>query len=167
MTSPGDPGGWIPLPAGWVFREPRVVTRLAQDDALVWFPIPDASGYAGIGMALRNEIDGAREFWLWTDDSCERTARVIRLGYRRYVVELHSEDGCAVVEDPTRSGVGCWVSDDERDVLGHPTVSPARTLSSWVVAESCARMWVGHGRVHDGYVLGRWGGGQPPPGSAD
>lgn len=160
--------GWFPLPADWVFRERRVITRRAYDDVLAWFPVPDPSGYAGIGMALMDKVDGAREFWMWTDDSGPRTARVIRLGYRRHVVELYGEDGCAVIEDPRRYGDEYRVADDERDVLGHPVVSSARTLSSSVMTESCARMWIDHGRVHDGYVLGRWeNGGRASRGDAN
>ncbi|WP_336630987.1 MULTISPECIES: hypothetical protein [unclassified Microbacterium] len=107
-------------------------------------------------MALMEKLDGAREFWMWTDESEDRTVRIIRLGHRRDVVELHSVNGCAVIEDPTRFGDERLVADEERDVLGHPTISPARTLSSWVMTESCARMWLNHRRVHDRYVLGMW-----------
>lgn len=146
------------MPDGWVFRDRRVITRRADDDAIAWFPIPDPSGYVGIGMALMEKTDVAREFWMWTDDSGERTARVIRLAYRRYVVELHGANGCAVVEDPARPVDEHPVTDDERDVLGHPAVSPAITFSSPITAESCARMWLDHGLVHDGYILGRWKG---------
>lgn len=155
---PEEPSRWIPLPAGWVFPDRRVVTRRAHDDAFTWFTVPDASGCAGIGAALRDKTGAAREFWMWTDDSRERTARVVRLGYRKYVVELHGADGCGVVEDPTRAGAEHPVTDDERDVLGHPAVSPARILPSSVVTESCARLWLDHGLVHDGYVRGRWAG---------
>lgn len=161
MTSPEEPEGWFPLPAGWVFRERRVVTRRAHDDAWAWFPVPDPSGYMGIGMALMSKTDVPREYWLWADDSDERTARVVRLGYRRYVVELHGADGCAVVEHPDRPTDEHRVAADEQDVLGHPAVSVARTLTSSVMAESCARIWIDHGHVHDGYVLGHWSGGSP------
>lgn len=111
---------------------------------------------------MMDKTDFAREFWMWTDESEERAARVIRLGYRRYVVELHGTGGGAVVEYPDRPTGEHRVADDEQDVLGHPAVSPARTFSSSVMAESCARMWLDHGRVHDGYVLGRWDDGQSP-----
>lgn len=156
MIPPDEPVGWFPLPAGWTFRDRRVITRRAHDDRLTWFAVPDPSGYAGIGMALMEKTDVAREFWLWTDDSEERSARVVRLGYRRYVVELIGADGCFVVEDPARSTDEHRVTCRERNVLHHPAVSPARTFSSSVMAESCARMWLDHGRVHDGYKLGRW-----------
>lgn len=156
MILPDEPDGWFPLPAGWVFRDRRVVTRRAHDNALAWFPVPDPSGYMGIGLALMSKTDVAREYWLWTDDSGERTARVVRLGYRRYVVELHGAGGCAVVEHPDLATDEHLVAGDEQDVLGHPAVSPARTLTSSVMAESCARMWIDHGRIHDGYVVGRW-----------
>ncbi len=156
MIPPDEPVGWFPLPAGWTFRDRRVITRRAHDDRLAWFPVPDPSGYAGIGMALMEKTNVAREFWLWTDDSEERSARVVRLGYRRYVVELLGADGCFVVEDTARSTGEHRVTCRERDVLHHPAVSPARTFSSSVIAESCARVWLDHGRVHDGYSLGRW-----------
>ena len=159
-----EPVGWFPMPAGWVFRDRRAITRRAHDNALSWFPVPDPSGYVGIGMALMDKTDVAREFWMWTDDSEERVARVVRLGYRRYVVELHGVDGCFILEHPARSTDDHQVPDDEREVLGHPAVSSARTFSSTVIAESCARMWLDHARVHDGYVLGRWEDGQPSGG---
>lgn len=159
---PGESDGWVPLPEGWVFRDRRVITRRAHDDVLFWFPVPDPSGYVGIATFMMDKTDFAREFWMWTDESEERAARVIRLGYRRYVVELHGTGGGAVVEYPDRPTGEHRVADDEQDVLGHPAVSPARTFSSSVMAESCARMWLDHGRVHDGYVLGRWGDGQSP-----
>lgn len=57
---------------------------------------------------------------------------------------------------PARSTDEHRVTCRERNVLHHPAVSPARTFSSSVMAESCARMWLDHGRVHDGYKLGRW-----------
>lgn len=151
------PDGWIPMPPAWVHHDRRVVTRRAFDDTLAWFPIPDPNGYLGIGLALMDKTDAtAREFWIWTDESGDRAARVVRLGYRRYVVELHSADTCAVVEDPRRSSAEHPLPDYERDVLGHGAVSAARTFSSSVTAESCASMWLNHGLVHDGYVLGRW-----------
>ncbi|MBN9213511.1 MULTISPECIES: hypothetical protein [unclassified Microbacterium] len=153
---PEDPDGWFPMPEGWAFRERRVITRRAHDESLAWFPVPDPSGYMGIGLALMNKTDVAREFWMWTDESGDRVARVVKLGHRQYVVELHGVDGCAVIEDPMRFGEERWVADDERDVLGHPAVSPAKVLSSSVMAESCARMWLDHGIVDDRYVLGRW-----------
>lgn len=156
MRLPEEPDGWIPLPDGWVFRERRVITRRVHDDALAWFPVPDPSGYAGIGLALADNASGLREFWMWTDESEDRTARIIRLGYRRYVVELCGEAGCGVVENPMLSGDESRVTDEEHEVLRHPAVSPARTLSSWAITESCARMWLDHGRVHDGYIVGRW-----------
>ncbi|GLJ80853.1 hypothetical protein GCM10017586_25360 [Microbacterium imperiale] len=161
---PDARNGWIPLPPGWVYRAPRVVTRGAHDDGFAWFPVPDPNGYDGIGLALMDKIEGAREFWMWTDDSEERAARVVRLGYRRYVVELHGTDGCFVVEEVARTKDEQVVTDEERDVLGQTAVSPARTLTSSVVAESCARMWINHGLVHDGYVLGRWSEECPPQG---
>lgn len=154
---PGESDGWVPLPEGWVFRDRRVITRRAHDDVLAWFPVPDPSGYVGIAMFLTDKTDTPREFWMWTDESEERAARIIRLGYRRYVVELHGAAGCAVVEYPDRPTADGRVAGDEHDVLGHPAVSLARTLSSSVMAESCARMWLDHGRVHDGFKLGRWG----------
>lgn len=155
VTLPGESDGWEPLPAGWVTPDCWVITRRAHDDALAWFPIPDPSGYLGIAMFLKDKNDVAREFWMWTDASGERTARIVRLGYRRYVVELHGADGCFVLEDSTRPAAEHQVPNDERDVLGHSAVSPARTFSSSTMAESCARMWLNHGRVHDGYDLGR------------
>lgn len=157
MTPPEEPVGWFPLPDGWTFRDRRVITRRAHDDGLAWFPVPDPRGYAGIGLALMEKTDVAREFWLWTDNSEERSARVVRLGYRRYVVELHGADGCFVLENPARSTDEHQVSASKRDVLHHPAVSMARTFSSSVMAESCASMWLDHARVHDGYELGRWG----------
>jgi len=156
MDASDLPDGWFPLPPSWGRPDRRVVTRSAHDDTVAWFPVPDPNGYAGIGLALVDKSDGAREFWMWTDDSDDRMARVIRLGYRRYVVELHGADICAVVEDPRRAGSEHRVTDDERDVLGHRTVTPAQVLTSSVVAESCARMWLDHGLLHEGYVLGPW-----------
>ncbi len=153
---PGASDGWVPLPEGWVFHDRRVVTRRAHDDGLAWFPVPDPRGYDGIGLALLDKTDVAREFWMWTDESEERLARVVRLGYRRYVVELHGADGCSVLEHPDRPTDEHRVASDEQDVLGHPAISPARILTSSVMAESSARMWIDHGRLHDGYVLGRW-----------
>ncbi|GAA3033483.1 hypothetical protein JOE64_000658 [Microbacterium dextranolyticum] len=153
---PGASDGWVPLPEGWVIHDRRVITRRALEDVFAWFPIPDPRGYAGIGLALLDKTDVAREFWMWTDASEERVARIVRLGYRRYVVELHGTNGCAVLEYPDRPTEEHRVASEEQDVLGHPMVSPARTFSSSVMAESCARMWLDHGRVHDGFELGRW-----------
>ena len=144
------------MPPGWVWHERRVVTRRAYEDTWAWFPIPDPNGYAGIGLDLMSKAPGAREFWIWTDESGERTARIVRLGYRRYVVELHGENGCGVVEDPRRFGSDYSVPEDERDVLGHEAVSPAKILAASVVAESCASMWLNHGELHDGFALSRW-----------
>lgn len=156
LMPPGASDGWVPLPERWVFHVRRVITRRAHEGGLAWFPVPDPRGYDGIGLALMDKTDVAREFWMWTDDSEERLARVVRLGYRRYVVELHGADGCAVLEHPDRTTDEHHIAGDEQDVLGHSTLSPARTLSSSVVAESCARMWLDHARVHDGFELGRW-----------
>lgn len=152
----GVADGWIAMPPGWVHHARRVITRNALEEALYWFPIPDPNGYAGIGLALMDKTPGAREYWIWTDESGDRTARIVRLGYRRYVVELHAEDVFAVIEDPRRDAREQHVTAEERDVLGHNAVSPARTLSSSVVAESCASVWINHGYVHDGMRLGRW-----------
>lgn len=158
LMLPGASDGWVPLPEGWVFHDRRVITRRAHEDGLAWFPVPDPRGYDGIGLALLDKTDVAREFWMWTDDSEDRVARVVRLGYRRYVVELHGADGCAVLEHPDRPTDEHHIAGDEEDVLGHSTVSLARILWSSVMAESSARMWLDHARVHDGYVLGSWGG---------
>lgn len=156
VMRPEEPVGWFPVPAEWVFRDRRVVTRRAHEDVFAWFPVPDPSGYVGIGLALLDKTDVAREFWMWTDDSEERAVRIVRLGYRRYVVEIHGVDGCFVIEDPARAADERPLGDDETDVLGRPAASPAQTFLSSVMVESCARMWLDHGRVHDGFELGRW-----------
>lgn len=159
MSSLRDGGvsdGWFPLPPDWVHHDRRVLTRNAHQETLYWFPIPDPSGFAGIGLALMDKAPGSREFWMWTDESSDRTARVVRLGHRRYVVELHSQDNVAVAEDPRRDTNALPLGPEERDVLGHEAVSPARLFSSAVLAESCARLWLDHGRVHDGLSLGQW-----------
>ncbi len=143
--------GWIPMPPGWTFTFTKVVMRNAQSSTLTWFPIPDPNGYVGIGLALMSKTGPACEFWIWTDDSADRTARVVRLGYRRYVVELHGEDVFAVVEDPTGDACEQITTTEEREVLGRTAVSLAQTFSSSVAVESCVRLWLNHGRLHDGF----------------
>lgn len=150
------PDGWIPLPAGFVFRERRVITRKAFDETLAWFPLPDPSGYAGIGMSLMDENAGPREHWMWTDESGDRTARIVRLGYRRNVVELHGENTLAVLEHTREEVREHVLTPQERDVLGHDTVLSTQIISFAVLAESCANMWIGHGSVHDGFSLSPW-----------
>lgn len=159
MNSQGEDAsdGWVPLPPGWVYHERRVVARGAFEATLHWFPIPDPNGYAGVGLALMDKASGAHEYWIWTDESADRTARIVRLGYRRYVVELRRRDHVSVAEDPQRDTEPINLTPAERDVVGRDVVSAARVLSSAVLAESCVSIWLNHGRVHDGLRLGLWG----------
>lgn len=147
---------WTPLPPGYIYHERRVITRAAYADTYAWFPVPDPNGYAGIGLALMSKIGGPREFWVWTDESAKRTARVVRLGYRRYVVELNSACARAIVENPKIGGTEDRVTDAERDVLGRTAVSSAHLFTSSVIAESCVSLWLNHELVHDGYVRQPW-----------
>ena len=124
----GASDGWFPLPEGWVYRVRRVVTRGAFDESFSWFPVPDPNGYAGIGLALLDKAPGAREYWMWTDESADRTTRIVRLGYRRYVLELRDRDHVSVVEDPRLGTDMLNLSPDERDVLGHSQVSSVLSL---------------------------------------
>lgn len=151
------PEGWIPLPAGTVIAQPRVVTRAALEETLAWFPLPDPSGYAGVGKSLRNKTAGPREQWMWTDESEDRIARLVRLGYRRNVVELHGNTMLAVLEHSRAEPHEHVLTAHEQDVLGRDAVLSTQIIPSAVVAESCARLWVNHGRVHDGFSLGRYG----------
>lgn len=150
------PEGWIPLPSGFVFHERRVVTRAAFDETLAWFPLPDPSGYAGIGMSLMDKMAGPREHWMWTDESGDRVARIIRLGYQRIVVELHGEDVLAVLEHTRQEARAKVLTPQEQDVLGRDTVLSTQIIPSGVIAESCASMWIGHGSVHNGFSLAQW-----------
>ncbi len=152
----GASDGWFPLPEGWVYRVRRVVTRGAFEESFSWFPVPDPNGYAGIGLALLDKAPGAREYWMWTDESADRTTRIVRLGYRRYVLELRDRDHVSVVEDPRLGTDMLNLSPDERDVLGHSQVSSVRVLCSAVLTESCAGVWLNHGKVHDNLRLGLW-----------
>ncbi|WP_292679935.1 hypothetical protein [Microbacterium sp. SCN 69-37] len=157
MSWPDDeeaPEGWTPMPPDQVWYERRVVTRRAADDTWAWFRTPDPSGYAGIGLALMDKAAGVREFWIWTDESDDRTARIVRLGYRRYVVELCAAGFRAAVEDPRRAGRALPVTDEEGKLLGRDAISPERIFSSSITAESCASMWLNHGLLHDRYALG-------------
>lgn len=79
-----------------MYRERRVVTRGAFEESFSWFPVPNANGYAGIGLALLDKAPGAREYWMWTDESADRTTRIVRLGCRRYVLELRDLVGSVI-----------------------------------------------------------------------
>lgn len=156
MRDPFDDGaadGWVPLPPGTVLNTTRAITRRAHEETWAWFPIPDPNGYAGVALFLRGEGSAVREFWLWNEASEDRAVRIVRLGSRRFVVELRDSETNGILVDPARITIATPVSDEERDVLGHDAVSPAQTFSSPFLAESCARVWLNHGQVHDGCVL--------------
>lgn len=106
-------------------------------------------------MSLMDKKAGPREHWMWTDQSGDRMARIIRLGYRRIVVELHCEHMLAVVEHTRDEAREYVLPPEERDVLGRDAVLSTQVISFAVLAESCASMWINYGSVHDGFSLGR------------
>ncbi|MFL0565925.1 hypothetical protein ACH0CG_09195 [Microbacterium sp. 179-I 1D1 NHS] len=103
-----------------------------------------------------DENAGLCEHWMWTDKSGDRTARIVRLGYRRNVVELHGENTLAVLEHTREEVREHVLTSQERDVLGHDTVLSTHIILFAVLAESSANMWISHGSVHDGFSLSPW-----------
>src|SRR5690606_20470967 len=105
---------------------------------------------------LQKRLAAPSEFWLWADETPVRSARVIRLGYRRYVVELHDGDRSAVVASVGEEPVAYDLNGQEADVLGRETVLSSQLFAGPVMAEACAKVWIRGGRVYPGTFAPGW-----------
>lgn len=144
--------GWVPIeprdPSADPFRERlmRAIRRTAGSDRLTWIDLPD---YQNGHLAFLH-IGGARSpvsVTLWMDDSADRSARIIRFGPQRHVVELYNARGGGVLEDPNKASTLHDVTAEEREVLGRDAVSPAQIIIATLIAETHARIWLERGEL--------------------
>lgn len=144
--------GWMPVeprdPDVDPFRERlmRAVIRTAGSDDLTWIDLPD---YQNGHLAFLH-IGGARSplsVTMWMEESADRSARIIRFGPQRHVVELHNAHGGGVLEDPNKASTLHPVTAEERDVLERDAVSPAQIITASLTAETHARVWLERGEL--------------------
>lgn len=133
----------------------RAVKRTAGSDDLVWIDLADyqRGHIAGLHIA-GTSVPSA--ITMWMDDSADRTARIVRLGPQRHIVELRNAQDTWVLEDPTADQCAKSVGSKERSVLEHDSLAPAQIILSSLIAESHARTWLERAEVPEGLRLVPW-----------